>query len=254
MSRMKQEKHASELAQARLKLDGVLQNLMEKTEESPSSSSQSEDESKALDVVMKDPSPMSSPLKRIQKTQRKRRRKDESAIQNSNTYITKIYGCSVDLAQFDENSPLYSMCRSWIQNKPLQNTEKGASTEEDEEEKKAAEEEGADKGEDTPKGIYVMPPPVPPPRDEDGNVKDLRIPSPAAKSVEKFFMASDEKDVVPVNVLLAGHQARWKGIRQKWKEAAMANEERYKESAAVLLRAMSTSTDPPSSQWETVPT
>lgn len=98
-----------------------------------------------------------------------------------------------------------------------------------------------------------MPHPVPAPRDKDGNIRDLRIPSQLPPSTEKFFMASDESEVVPVSVLLAGHQARWKGLRQKWKEAAMVNEERYKESTAVLHRAMNRD-DAPSSQWESVAT
>ncbi|KAH9381250.1 hypothetical protein HPB48_014439 [Haemaphysalis longicornis] len=79
------------------------------------------------------------------------------------TYITKIYGCSVDLAQFDENSPLYSMCRSWIQNKPLQNAERNHT------------------GEDAKAKA---------PRDEGGNLRDLRIPSPVPQPSAKFFMAS----------------------------------------------------------------
>ncbi|XP_065293555.1 protein lin-37 homolog isoform X1 [Dermacentor albipictus] len=243
MSRLKQEKRVPELEQARSKLDGVLQSLVEKTEESQSSSSQSEDESKALDSAAKDASP-----KKIQKTQRKRRRKDDSAVQNSNTYITKIYGCSVDLAQFDENSPLYSMCRSWIQNKPLQSSERNHGVAEID--KKKNTNDSAD--DDDTKGIFFLPAPVAPPKDDAGNVKDLRIPSPVPQPSEKFFMASDDSEVVPVNVLLAGHQTRWKNVRQKWKEAAMANEERYKESAAILLKAMSNDQDAPS-QWESAP-
>ncbi|XP_077487508.1 myb-interacting protein 40 [Amblyomma americanum] len=244
MARNKQEKRVPELDQARSKLESVLQSLMEKTEESQSSSSQSDDESKTVDAAAKDSSP-----KKVQKTQRKRRRKDDSAIQNSNTYITKIYGCSVDLAQFDENSPLYSMCRSWIQNKPLQSIEKNHTS--DEGDKKKTTNDSED-DEDT-KGIIELPAPVPPPKDKDGNVKDLRIPSPVPQPSEKFFMASDDTEVVPVSVLLAGHQTRWKTVRQKWKEAAMANEERYKESAAILLKAMSNDLDAPS-QLESAPT
>ncbi|XP_064488763.1 protein lin-37 homolog isoform X2 [Ornithodoros turicata] len=238
MSKSKQDKSgglAPELDQARSKLDGVLQNLMEKTEESHSSSSQSDDDYKPSDIIMKEPSPISSPSKRSQKSQRKRRRKDEAAIQSSNTYITKIYGCSVDLAQFDENSPLYAMCRSWIQNKPVQQSEKLFPT--DDEDDKKAPEEGGDK--EPTEGIYSLPAPTPLPRDKESNIKDLRIPETVQQPSEKFFMAADDSEVVPVNVLLANHQARWKSIRQKWKEAAMANEERYKESTSMLLKAMS---------------
>ncbi|KAL3204512.1 hypothetical protein MRX96_011518 [Rhipicephalus microplus] len=224
MSRLK-EKRASELEQARAKLDGILQSLMEKTRRK-SSSSQSEDESKALDSANKDASP-----KKIQKTQRKRRRKDDSALQNSNTYITKIYGCSVDLAQFDENSPLYSMCRSWIQNKPLQNLERNHSGEDTGQEGGTScmhfihfvlallVENGrvptASLQQNDRIELCTCPAPVPPSRDEDGNIKDLRIPSPVPQPSEKFFMASDDSEVVPVHVLLAGHQTRWKECAAK---------------------------------------
>lgn len=251
MSKTRQDKSAlpPELDQARSKLDGVLQNLMEKTEESQSSSSQSDEESKpSQDVIMKDPSPISSPSKRVQKSQRKRRRKDEVAVQSSNTYITKIYGCSVDLAQFDENSPLYAMCRSWIQNKPVQQSEK-SSMDEEEEDRKPAEEGREKRSDDHLEGIHSLPPPTPPPRGKDDKVRDLRIPTPVPQPSEKFFMASDESEVIPANVLLASHQARWKITRQRWKEAAMANEERFKESTSILLKAMSQDEAAP---WEGV--
>lgn len=30
----------------------------------------------------------------------------------------KLFDRSVDMAQFDENSPLYPICRAWIRNQP----------------------------------------------------------------------------------------------------------------------------------------
>lgn len=30
----------------------------------------------------------------------------------------KLFDRSVDLAQFDEDSPLYPICRSWLKNRP----------------------------------------------------------------------------------------------------------------------------------------
>lgn len=33
-------------------------------------------------------------------------------------YIMKLFDRSVDLAQFDEDSPLYPICRSWLKNRP----------------------------------------------------------------------------------------------------------------------------------------
>ena len=33
------------------------------------------------------------------------------------SYVMKLFDRSVDLAQFTEDTPLYPICRSWIQNK-----------------------------------------------------------------------------------------------------------------------------------------
>lgn len=33
-------------------------------------------------------------------------------------YIMKLFDRSVDLAQFDEESPLYPICRLWLKNQP----------------------------------------------------------------------------------------------------------------------------------------
>ena len=36
----------------------------------------------------------------------------------SDTYVMKLYDRSVDLAQFEEDTPLYPICRAWMQNQP----------------------------------------------------------------------------------------------------------------------------------------
>lgn len=36
----------------------------------------------------------------------------------SDTYVMKLFDRSVDLAQFDESSPLYPICRAWMKNQP----------------------------------------------------------------------------------------------------------------------------------------
>ena len=36
----------------------------------------------------------------------------------SDTYVMKLFDRSVDLAQFDESSPLYPICRAWMKNHP----------------------------------------------------------------------------------------------------------------------------------------
>ena len=36
----------------------------------------------------------------------------------SDTYMVKLFERSVDLAQFPEDTPLYPVCRAWMQNDP----------------------------------------------------------------------------------------------------------------------------------------
>lgn len=36
----------------------------------------------------------------------------------SDTYVMKLFDRSVDLAQFDETTPLYPICRAWMRNQP----------------------------------------------------------------------------------------------------------------------------------------
>ena len=37
---------------------------------------------------------------------------------STDTYIMKLFDRSVDLAVFDEDSPLYPICRAWLKNNP----------------------------------------------------------------------------------------------------------------------------------------
>lgn len=34
------------------------------------------------------------------------------------TYVMKLFDRSVDLARFEEDTPLYPICRAWMQNQP----------------------------------------------------------------------------------------------------------------------------------------
>lgn len=36
------------------------------------------------------------------------------------SFVMKLFDRGVDLAQFDESTPLYPICRAWMQNKPHQ--------------------------------------------------------------------------------------------------------------------------------------
>lgn len=51
-----------------------------------------------------------------------RRRKRKSTVDLElafqHTFVMKLFDRSVDLAQFQEDTPLYPICRAWIANQP----------------------------------------------------------------------------------------------------------------------------------------
>ncbi|GFQ97325.1 protein lin-37 homolog [Trichonephila clavata] len=228
--RIKQEKVeiAPEIENARAKLEEALQYIIEKTDESPY---ESEDEyHKGLNdiCIKKEPSPISSPAKKpAQRAQRKRRRKDETLNRSANSYIMKLFDRAVDLTPFNDQTPLYPICRAWINNQELYKSAQQIKEEPASGETPAIEEPEKEKEENDD---FVRHLPAPSPLEG----KDLRIPSPIPQPEEEFVICSDEQNAVSKESLMSKHLQRWKAVRRKWKHAAKLNEDRYRESAAVL--------------------
>lgn len=79
---------------ARGRLKGILQDL----------AGQSDDE----DTPSRHNSSSGSPRKKVNK-------KDASAVPPvQHSYVMKLFDRSVDLAKFDDRTPLYPICRAWI--------------------------------------------------------------------------------------------------------------------------------------------
>lgn len=49
---------------------------------------------------------------------RKRRQNEVPIAPFHHTYVMKLFDRSVDLARFEEDTPLYPICRAWMQNQP----------------------------------------------------------------------------------------------------------------------------------------
>jgi len=60
----------------------------------------------------------------------------------------------------------------------------------------------------------------------------LRIPTRDAPEKQNFTLASLPQQ--HTEVLMINHMARWKQVRQSWKEAALINETRYKDSLSII--------------------
>ncbi|GFY52303.1 protein lin-37 homolog [Trichonephila inaurata madagascariensis] len=139
----------------------------------------------------------------------------------------KLFDRAVDLTPFNDQTPLYPICRAWINNQELYKSAQHIKEEPVSGETPAVEEPEKEK-EENDDFVRQLPPPSP------LKGKDLRIPSPIPQPEEEFVICSDEQTAVSKETLMSKHLQRWKAVRRKWKHAAKVNEDRYRESAAVL--------------------
>jgi hypothetical protein len=159
------------------------------------------------------------------------------------SFVMKLFDRGVDLAQFDETTPLYPICRAWMHNKP----HNARTTTEPDNESVASEQEYREEGDD----VYRLPPPEPLPVDEYGNPISIRIPPPLPRTDEEFDINYNDEDAPSPALLFQNHLDRWNLIRQRWKEAAHYNERRYENSFAILRQIHERSTNamaPPPAQ------
>ncbi|PSN45048.1 Protein lin-37 [Blattella germanica] len=197
---------SGDVSNARDRLKGALQELLEQSDDSSVSS---HDETSQEPVVV--PPPQNLRSLRPQRKRRRREAVNDAAFHH--TYVMKLFDRSVDLAQFKEDTPLYPICRAWMANQP-RNTNL------------------------VPKDTYKMPPPLPIPGE---NQKTLRVPSPVPQpkdhnsyAVSKTSHYMDE-DIKPSReTLLHNHLVHWTSIRKKWHAASHKNEERFEESGKIL--------------------
>ncbi|XP_033105627.1 protein lin-37 homolog [Anneissia japonica] len=223
---------------ARSRLDGVLQTLVDQADEGDPS----EDElSKSpQDIKSEGSSVSTSPPKKLSARSRKRKKKelssnaefDTSLVEGmhlKHTYIMKLFDRSLDLAQFESTTPLYPVCRDWMNNQPHSKRPTRTRT--------PSPEPLPDSDQETPlKDIYKMPPPLSP-KKVSPDERDPRIPSPVPQPDEALDINMDPEQAPPGEVLLQNHLQRWRQIRTKWKETTQADYARYSEGYA-LLKAM----------------
>ncbi|XP_035389929.1 protein lin-37 homolog [Electrophorus electricus] len=227
--KIKTEKHDSEGAGARNRLDAVLQGLVEKSD---SERDQNEDDSgkMAADSLSKDLSPSSvgkRPSSRFPQHRRKKRKEMDDGLSETNphkqnAYVIKLFDRSVDLAQFSTSTSLYPICRAWMRNNPSVREKTAAASPPH----RLGEEEVADMLNGKGQNVYRLPPPASCPLNESGDPVSLRIPP-----TEKPTASQSADGTSGAGSLMLKH---WKKIRRKWKEASNKNQLRYSESIKIL--------------------
>ena len=224
---MASAKGVGEINSARSILDATLQLMVDKKDEGPLSS---EDETLQAELAVSIPSPAVSPSKRgTSRAARKRKRKDDfdySDGQIHHQYIMKLFDRSVDLAQFNEESPLYPICRLWLKNRPYNREstsgEKSPSPE--------RESHSEDETESIP-NVYKMPDPI---KKDPDQIRDYRIPEPLPQTDEPLDINTDPDMAPPPEQLLLGHMTRWKDVRTRWRDAGFQNELRFSDSMNLI--------------------
>ncbi|KAL2083870.1 hypothetical protein ACEWY4_019388 [Coilia grayii] len=220
-------------AGARGRLDAVLQGLVEKSDNSERDHSEDDTGKMAADSLSKDLSPSSvgkRPSTRFPQHRRKKRKEMDDSIAESNqhkqnAYIIKLFDRSVDLAQFSTSTPLYPICRAWMRNNPTVRDQATSSSPQ----QPMSDEEVVDMINGKNQNVYRLPPPTPCPTNSSRAPVNLRIP-PAIKTSPTECTDAGSSGTP----LMYNHMARWKKIRQKWKESSNKNQLRYAESIKVL--------------------
>jgi len=204
-----------QLTASRCKFDGLLQHIASRSDETIG----------AEEIAYEEEFTTKSDPKSIIAARNKKKETNPT----SGTFMTKILDCSVDLAPFNDATPLYAMVRNWARNNAPKDESESSESEEDDPDQEM---------------VTVMPGPIP--RSED----QTRIPLPLPPTGEDFFMASQDDKVEDVGKLIGEHLLRWKTIRQKWRECSVANEGRYFESCELLARCQAEPAESPHHDWE----
>ncbi|XP_053609688.1 protein lin-37 homolog [Plodia interpunctella] len=139
-------------------------------------------------------------------------RRRKSPVRQS--YVLKLFDRSVDLSQFEEDSPLYPICRAWIANQPKANYSKFGR-----------------KGKD------------PEPTDDS-----IELPGPEGAPVSRIPELTAEQKATSIDKIKLDYEGnppcreellqelsvRWAGVRQAWLDQAARVEARYQGTQRVL--------------------
>jgi len=227
---VKDEIADSNVLMARNRFKGALRELLHHSDEG---SSDSGDDSPLSDykISQKKSDSIYRPKTQTQTRKIKRRRPMHLEPGFHHTYVMKLFDRSVDLAQFEEETPLYPICRAWMANQPrnpnLVPKVRSPSPE------VATEQVNVDNMFDDNgdiKEINSLPLPMPA---EEAFPRN-RIPSPIPVEKEELDLDYEGKVLKSKEVLLREHRLHWSATRRKWHQQAHKNESRFAESATIL--------------------
>ncbi|XP_067933944.1 protein lin-37 homolog [Watersipora subatra] len=206
-----------EINNARANLDNLLLKISN-AKETGVSLSEDEDGGLTEQMVPRDGSADGSPTRRRGGGHAGKKRKkghgNNPVERAGNVYVVKLFDRSVDLAPYDESSPLYPMCRSWMRNSANEQYIEQPTSHE------------ALSG-----GETQFPEPYMATDDED--LYKLRIPEPIKRNEKPLDIYAEPEDAPS---LLLNHIAHWKKVRESWRAAAAAYDARFATSHALIKK------------------
>ncbi|EFN81197.1 Protein lin-37-like protein [Harpegnathos saltator] len=224
---IKDEIGDSDVLVARDRLKGALRELLQHSD--TGSSADSSEESSAHDYKQMKKTTKTMNFQQPRKIRRRRQIQADTPFHH--TYVMKLFDRSVDLAQFQEDTPLYPICRAWMANQPrnpnLVPKVRSPSPEIVNEVNIGNNLFGIN-GELN--DVHYLPLPLP---CEEAIPKN-RIPSPVLGEKEELNLDYDGHTLKSRETLMKEHTARWNTIRKKWHQQAHKNELRFIESANIL--------------------
>ncbi|KAM3957159.1 myb-interacting protein 40 [Aphomia sociella] len=131
------------------------------------------------------------------------------------SYVLKLFDRSVDLSQFEEDSPLYPICRAWIANQPKADYSKfGSKFKSPEPTEESVELPG-------PEGPSVS------------RIPEL-LPEQQERNRDNINLNYREAPPPSREQLLQSHAARWAAVRQAWIDQGTKVEARYEATQQLL--------------------
>lgn len=234
--KIKQE--TTEVTHARVKFDGVLQNLIERADGSLPLDDEISIKDEDFDRYFEDDirELEATPVTKSPSKSRKRKKRDfassdveqlDDNTKSRNSFVMKLFDRSVDLASFRPNAPLYPVCRAWMSNSP---TAKMPRRDLSPSPEPLPDSDVSENG-----LIYRLPSPGKTCSEMTEELsRDPRIPSPVPQPEETLDIHADSSQAPSKETLLNGHLQRWRVIRNKWKDASQLNQSRYSESYTIL--------------------
>ncbi|XP_078488210.1 protein lin-37 homolog isoform X1 [Ciona intestinalis] len=230
---------------ARVDFENILQGILEKANagDSLSGSQSGNDDDKdsetsetqtRLRMIL--PASAGTPPKPSTPSKRKRRKREDYKEEKTKTssFIIKLFDRSVDLVNFTEDTPLYPICRAWMDNDPTNKINKQTMESQFSSQEDIATSNSEDE-EDTI--ITSLPPPNVPFNNigEDGKYQSPRIPQPEPQpndSIENYLHKNSVTP--PADQLLLDHLQHWRKVRDNWKQKSSENDARYQDGMNLL--------------------